>query len=81
MLGHGLARTDSENVVTNYRLFQRVKVTREFHKVNIEVHNYVLIFKTNISLKKKRRKCDEPLINMQHCVVSDILIFLYIHYI
>lgn len=44
MLGHGLARTDSENVVTNYRLFQRVKVTREFHKVNIQVHNYVLIF-------------------------------------
>lgn len=42
MLGHGLARTDSENVVTNYLLFQRVKVTREL--VNIQVHNYVLIF-------------------------------------
>lgn len=44
MLGHGLARTDSENIVTNYRLLQRVKVTCEFHRVNIQVHNYVLIF-------------------------------------
>lgn len=79
MLGHGLVRADSENIVTNYRLFQRVNVTREFHRVNIQVQYYDLFLFTNNSFIKKKiiiRKCEEPLFNMQQCVVSDILIFL-----
>lgn len=79
MLGHGLARADSENIVTNYRLFQRVNVTREFHRVNIQVPYYGLFLFINNSFIKIIiiRKCEEPLFNMQQCVVSDILIFLY----
>lgn len=53
MLGHGLARADSENIVTNYRLFQRVNVTREFHRVNIQVQYYDLFLFTNNSFIKK----------------------------
>lgn len=53
MLGHGLVRADSENIVTNYRLFQRVNVTREFHRVNIQVQYYDLFLFTNNSFIKK----------------------------
>lgn len=58
MLGHGLARADSENIVTNYRLFQRVNVTREFHRVNIQVQYYdrFFLFINNSFIKKNNNK-------------------------
>lgn len=79
MLGHGLVRADSENIVTNYRLFHgsmwRVNSTGLIYKFNTMT---VFLFINNSFIKKIIiRKCEEPLFNMQQCVVSYILIFLY----
>lgn len=79
MLGHGLVRADSENIVTNYRLFHgsmwRVNSTGLIYKFNTMT---VFLFINNSFIKKIIiRKCEEPLFNMQQCVVSDILIFFF----
>lgn len=80
MLGHGLVRADSENIVTNYRLFHgsmwRVNSTGLIYKFNTMT---VFLFINNSFIKKKIiiRKCEEPLFNMQQWVVSDILIIFF----